>query len=68
MAAQAPFDRLSRFLDRIGDPGTPFTLEAPDGRVRRVGRGEPRFRAALRSDRAVRALASLDEGNFAEAY
>ena len=34
MAAQAPFDRLSRFLDRIGDPGTPFTLEAPDGRVR----------------------------------
>lgn len=68
MAAQAPFDRLSPFLDRIGDSGTPFTLEAPDGRVRRVGRGEPRFRAALRSDRAAKALASLDEGNFAEAY
>lgn len=68
MAARAPFDRLSPFLDRIGDPGTPFALEAPDGRVRRIGRGEPRFHAALRSDRAVKALASLDEGNFTEAY
>ena len=33
-----------------------------------VGDGEPEFQVGLRSERALRAIRSLDEGNIAEAY
>ena len=68
MAGPASFSRINGFIDRIGAIETPFSIEMPDGNKRDVGEGEPRFHVALRTDQAVRALGSLDEANFAEAY
>ncbi|MCP4315956.1 MAG: class I SAM-dependent methyltransferase [Hyphomicrobiales bacterium] len=68
MATAASFSRINGFLDRIGPIDTPFSIKMPDGNERSVGDGEPLFHVALRTDRAVKALGSLDEANFAEAY
>ena len=68
MAAPARFKRIKGFIDRIGAIETPFSIEMPDGDRRDVGEGEPRFHVALRTDRALKALGSLDEANIAEAY
>ncbi|MCZ6586825.1 MAG: class I SAM-dependent methyltransferase [Alphaproteobacteria bacterium] len=68
MAASAKFRRINGFIDRIGAIETPFSIELPDGNARDVGEGEAQFHVALRTDRAVKALSSLDEANIAEAY
>ncbi|MCZ6894738.1 MAG: hypothetical protein O7H40_11920, partial [Gammaproteobacteria bacterium] len=68
MAAPASFSRINGFIDRIGAIETPFSIEMPDGNKRDVGEGEPQFRLALRTNRAVKALSTLDEANIAEAY
>ena len=68
MAAQAGLGAIDGFIDRIGTPETPFSIEMPDGRKRDVGSDAPRFHVALRTDRAVKALSTLDEANIAEAY
>jgi cyclopropane-fatty-acyl-phospholipid synthase len=59
---------VNKFIARVGTNCKPYSIEMPDGQVRAVGDGEPVFRAALRNDRAVKAVRSLDEGNLAEAY
>lgn len=59
---------VDAFIARVGANCKPFSIEMPDGQVRTVGAGEPVFHAALRNDRAVKAVRSLDEGNLAEAY
>jgi len=64
-SAAATFDAL---VNRVGHINTPFTVELPDGEKRTVGQGQPEFEVALRNDRALRAIRSLDEGNIAEAY
>ncbi len=68
MVASARFSRINGFIDRIGAIETPFSIELPDGNRRDVGEGDPQFHVALRTDRAVKALGSLDEANIAEAY
>jgi len=68
MATAAKFSRINGFIDRIGTLETPFSIELPDGNKRDVGDGEPQFEVTLRTDRAVKALGSLDEANIAEAY
>ncbi len=68
MAAPVSFSRINGFIDRIGVFETPFSIVMPDGNKRDVGEGEPQFRVALRTDRAVKALGTLDEANIAEAY
>ena len=68
MVASARFKRINGFIDRIGAIETPFSIELPDGNKRDVGEGEPQFHVALRTDRAVKALRTLDEANIAEAY
>jgi cyclopropane-fatty-acyl-phospholipid synthase len=68
MAAPAGFSRINGFIDRIGPIETPFSIAMPDGNKRDVGEGEPQFHVALRTDRAVKALGTLDEANIAEAY
>ncbi|MCZ6858706.1 MAG: class I SAM-dependent methyltransferase [Alphaproteobacteria bacterium] len=68
MAAPVKFKRINGFIDRIGAVETPFSIELPDGNKRDLGEGEPQFHIALRTDRAVKALGSLDEANIAEAY
>jgi cyclopropane-fatty-acyl-phospholipid synthase len=59
---------VDALIARFGARFKPFSIEMPDGQVRIVGDGEPVFRAALRNERAVKAVRSLDEGNLAEAY
>ena len=66
--ASARFSRINGFIDRIGAIETPFSIELPDGNKRDVGEGDPQFHVALRTDRAVKALGTLDEANIAEAY
>lgn len=68
MAAAGKFSRINGFIDRIGTLETPFSIELPDGNKRVVGDGEPQFDVTLRTERAVKALGSLDEANIAEAY
>jgi len=68
MTAAAGYGRINKFIDRIGTVDTPFSIEMPDGNSRDVGGGEPKFHVALRTDRAVKAVASLDEANIGEAY
>lgn len=68
MAATAGYGRINKFIDRIGAVDTPFSIELPDGSTRDVGAGAPEFHVALRTDRALKAVGSLDEGNIAEAY
>jgi cyclopropane-fatty-acyl-phospholipid synthase len=43
-------------------------VELPDQSVQRFGRGAPSFRVTLKNHRALRALSSLDEGRFGDAY
>ncbi len=68
MGAAARISRVNGFIDRVGAIEIPFSIETPDGNKRDVGEGAPRFNIGLRTDRGVRALGSLDEGNFAEAF
>jgi len=68
MAVSASPSRIDGFIDRIGAPETPFSVEMPNGNRRDIGDDEPKFDIALRTDRAVKALGTLDEANFAEAY
>ena len=59
---------LDALIGRIGNFKTPFSIALPDGEKRTLGEGEPEFHVALRNERALRALRSLDEGNISEAY
>jgi cyclopropane-fatty-acyl-phospholipid synthase len=59
---------VDAFIARVGANCKPFSIEMPDGQVRTVGSGGPVFHAALRNDRAFKAVRSLDQGNLAEAY
>jgi cyclopropane-fatty-acyl-phospholipid synthase len=59
-------DRLLRLLSSRA--AIPFELCLPDGTSRRFGQGAPGFRAVLKNKRAVRAVASLDEGRIGDAY
>jgi cyclopropane-fatty-acyl-phospholipid synthase len=60
--------RLSRLAARLSDTPCPFALELPDGRRTTFGTGPPRFRVLLKDVRTLATLASLDEGQIAEAY
>ena len=68
MAVDSKFSRINRFIDRIGAVETPFSIELPDGKKRKVGEGNVQFDVSLRTNRAVKAISSLDEANIAEAY
>src|SRR5262245_7124490 len=63
--ASAAIDAL---INRIGPVSAPFTVELPNGEIRKVGEGESQFTIGLKNDRALRAVRSLDEGNISEAY
>ena len=66
--APVSFSKIMKFIDHIGTIEVPFSIEMPDGNKRDVGEGEPQFHVALRTDRAVKALGTLDQANIAEAY
>jgi cyclopropane-fatty-acyl-phospholipid synthase len=57
--------RFSRAFDKAS---VPFEIHLPDRSVHRFGRSAPSFRLVLKNGSALRAMASLDESRFADAY
>jgi cyclopropane-fatty-acyl-phospholipid synthase len=58
---------LGRFAKRFSDMPFGFELALPDGSVQRLGEGPSTFRVHARNGRALRALASIDEGRIGDA-
>jgi cyclopropane-fatty-acyl-phospholipid synthase len=65
---QAPGGLVDRILERFAKSGPPFEIFFPDGRHLSFGEGAAGFTVTLRSQDAVRAMASMDEGRIADAY
>jgi cyclopropane-fatty-acyl-phospholipid synthase len=59
---------LGRLARAFANSDVPFEICLPTGRVQSFGRGAPSFRVVLKNRHAVRAIASLDEGRFADSY
>jgi len=59
------FSRLSR---HFADSKVPFEVIMPSGESHKFGKGQPSFTVTLKNRRAIKALASLDEGNVGEAF
>ena len=70
--AEAPVAKSGFWIDRIArafdTTSVPFEMQFPDGAVRHFGQGVPSFRVRLNNRNAVRALTSLDQVKFADAY
>ena len=63
-----PLSSLGRFARQFSKSPVPFAVTLPDGSFQRFGQGAPSFHVALKNGRALRAIASLDEGRFGDAY
>ena len=67
-----PVEPLGFWLDRIArafaSTNVPFEMSFPDGAPRRFGQGAPSFCVRLKNRNAVRAITSLDQVKFADAY
>jgi cyclopropane-fatty-acyl-phospholipid synthase len=59
---------LGRFARQFADSAISFDVTLPDRSVQRFGPGAPSFNITLKNSRALRAIASLDEGRFGDAY
>jgi len=59
---------LDRMARAFASTSVPFEMSFPDGTARRFGRGASSFRVRLKNRNAVRAITSLDQVKFADAY
>ncbi len=59
---------LKRFSSHFADMPIAFDLTLPDGSVLNLGKGAPAFHVHAKNQAALKALASLDEGKFGDAY
>jgi cyclopropane-fatty-acyl-phospholipid synthase len=59
---------LERLARALAGTSVPFEMHFPDGRSRRFGQGTSSFRVMLKNRNAVRAITSLDQVKFADAY
>ena len=59
---------LGRFAKQFAQSAVSFDVALPDGSVQHFGPAVATFRVVLRNARALRAIASLDEGRFGDAY
>jgi cyclopropane-fatty-acyl-phospholipid synthase len=59
---------LRRFTGHFANVSVPFDLKLPDGSIVNFGKGAPKFHIHAKTRSALRALASLDEGKFGDAY
>jgi cyclopropane-fatty-acyl-phospholipid synthase len=59
---------LGRFAAHFADSPVSFDVTLPDGAVQRFGPAAPSFHVTLKNARALRAISSLDEGRFGDAY
>jgi cyclopropane-fatty-acyl-phospholipid synthase len=58
-------DRIARAFARTS---VAFEMSYPDGAIQSFGQGAPSFRVSLKNRNAVRAITSLDQVKFADAY
>jgi cyclopropane-fatty-acyl-phospholipid synthase len=59
---------FARFAKQFSGSPVSFAVTLPDGNVQQFGPSAPSFRIVLKNSRALRAIASLDEGRFGDAY
>lgn len=59
---------LGQFARQFADLAVSFDVTLPDGSVQHFGPAASRFTITLKNSRALRAIASLDEGRFGDAY
>ena len=59
---------LRRFTGQFANVSVPFDLKLPDGSMINFGKGTPKFHIHAKNKNGLRALASLDEGRFGDAY
>ncbi len=59
---------LRKVAQHFADSPVAFEIRLPDGSVQPFGKGAPEFRVLLHNPAGLKALSSLDEGRFAEAY
>ncbi len=59
---------LRRFSSHFENVAIPFDLRLPDGSLVKFGKGAAKFHIHAKTKAALRALASLDEGKFGDAY
>ncbi len=59
---------LDRIARAFASTNVPFEMHFPAGEARRFGQGTPSFRVRLKNKNAVRAITSLDQLKFADAY
>ena len=59
---------FARFAKQFSGSSVSFAVTLPDGNIQQFGPSAPSFRIVLKNSRAVRAIASLDEGRFGDAY
>ena len=59
---------LGRFARQFDDSSVSFLVTLPDGSEQAFGKDAPSFTVTLKNSRAIRALASLDEGRIGDAY
>jgi cyclopropane-fatty-acyl-phospholipid synthase len=59
---------LERIARAFARADVPFEMYFPDGGSRRFGQGAPSFQVRLKNRNAVRAITSLDQVKFADAY
>ena len=59
---------LGRFASQFAHCPVPFSIILPDGKVQRFGQEAPSFHVTLKTQRALRAIASIDEGRIGDAY
>lgn len=59
---------IEAFVSRVGDVGTAFSIELPNGEKRKVGSEASAFALGIRNERGLKALRTLDEAQIAEAY
>ena len=59
---------LGRFARQFDDSAISFEVILPDGSTQLFGKSAASFTVTLKNSRAIRALASLDEGRIGDAY
>jgi cyclopropane-fatty-acyl-phospholipid synthase len=67
-AAARPASRLGRMGRLMRETPVPFSVQLPDGTIERFGDGAGQFQLILTSEAGMKALLSLDEGRFGDAY
>jgi cyclopropane-fatty-acyl-phospholipid synthase len=68
VTASRPNAMLGRFAAHFSDSPVSFQVTLPNGTVQHFGPAAPSFSVTLKNDRALKALASIDEGKIGDSY